>query len=304
MAEGLMDVMKSNTLSFTNYPTRELTDFDLQFIKSWIGEKSRFNDVDILKSRIEAIHKEIRSQVHVYSCISSFSYLVPRARLHPSYDSVVKAAVAVGPAYKILDVGSCLGQETRALIVDGVHPSSIWTSDVHNEYWKAGIKVFMDDETRDDEEKLFSVSEVNEIWGDWTTPLTQKFVGELKNHFDAILCKNVLHALSLQQSENLLTRLFKLLKNGGILFGTAVGRVSAREWVRSPTNSEQRWLFDQSSLETALRNAGFSGEIIITATVEKIDYAESTAIRSKIALHPDYVELMKDRRYLVFSACK
>jgi hypothetical protein len=310
MASIVEEIIKKDTLNFKDYPTRPIEEFDLRFLRTWLGGSSSSDKDDdgnatstaTLTDHILRTHHALRAadDVHVYSCMSSLSYLAPRARLHPVYDAVVQAAVAAGNTYQILDVGSCMGQETRALIVDGVHPASITTSDVHDAYWRAGKTIFMDDGSR--EHPPFSLAGVKEVWGDWTTPLTHKFVAELKGTFDAVLCKNVHHALSQEQCTFFHARLYRVLKSdGGILFGTAVGRVTARLWARNPENTANRYLHSAESLAESLRQAGFT-DVTVTASEVKPDYPD--AARDTNEKHPGYVELMKDRRYLSFVARK
>ena len=303
MARVVEEIIKKDTLNFKDYPTRQIEEFDLQFLRTWLGSGDALtSSSSSLTDHILRTHHALRGEtdVHVYSCMSSLSYLCPRARLHPQYAAVVQAAVAVGSAYQILDVGSCMGQETRALIVDGVHPASITTSDVHDAYWRAGRTIFMDDGSRRD--PLYSIAGVKEVWGDWTTPLTHKFVAELKGTFDAVLCKNVHHALSEQQSEFFHARLVRVLKDGGgVLFGTAVGRVTARLWARNPENTANRYLHSAESLAESLRRAGFT-DVTVTASESKPEYPDAVPDTSQ--KHASYVELMKDRRYLTFFARK
>ena len=299
------EVIQKQTLNFKDYPLRTIEEFDLKFTRSWLGDSTpKSNDSGTLTEHLVRTHREMQSSdAHIYSCMSSLSYLTPRARLHPLYESIITLARTGGSSYKILDVGSCIGQETRALIVDGVCPSSITTSDVHDKYWKAGRCIFMDNEgDRTDGAVIpYSIDEVSEIWGDWSTPSTDTFVSDLKDNFDAVLCKNVHHALSEQQSECFHARLFRVLKNGGIVFGTAVGRVSARLWARNPENTANRYLHSKESLEQSLRRAGFE-EISIEAKEKKDDFEGDPG--DKKDLHPQYIEIMRDRRFLIFSARK
>ena len=299
------EVIQKQTLNFKDYPLRTIEEFDLKFIRCWLGDSTPISqDSSTLTEHLVRTHRDMQSSdAHIYSCMSSLSYLTPRARLHPMYESIIALARTGGSSYKILDVGSCIGQETRALIVDGVCPSSITTSDVHDKYWKAGRCIFMDNEgDRTDGAMIpYSINEVNEIWGDWSTPSTDKFVSDLNDNFDAVLCKNVHHALSEQQSEYFHARLFRVLKNGGKVFGTAVGRVSARLWARNPENTANRYLHSKESLEESLRRAGF-GDIHIEAKEKKDDFEGDPG--DKKNLHPQYIEIMRDRRFLIFSASK
>lgn len=307
-----------SSLSFTNTPVRDLNDEDFAFLRVWLGDTSgqRYTNND-LKQHILAVHDNIKATgsngVHIYSCMSSLSYLHPRSRLHPLYAEVVEMGKRLGPEFKILDVGSCLGQDTRSLIVDGVSPYSITTSDVHEHYWNAGLALFMDDKKVSESDAgstdeisststssalvnnttagKFSVEGVTTFWGDWATPLSVRFAADLKGTFDAVLAKNVLHAFSAEQCDFFLARMFRMLKSGGVFFGTCTGRATAKEWVRTPDGSAQRWLHDRDTLEAALKKAGFDGEISVIASETKEGGAGPT-------------DLVRDKRYLTFIAKK
>jgi SAM-dependent methyltransferase len=305
-----------SSLSFTDTPVRELVDEDFLFLRTWIGDKTgiKYSNSE-LQQHIVSVHDQIKTRgsngMHVYSCMSSLSYLHPRSRLHPVYSEVVSAAKSAGSSYKILDVGSCLGQDTRSLIVDGVSPLSITTSDVHELYWDAGLSLFMDRECNLQKEKStagtssegvieenvdnigsrYNVEGVTTFWGDWATPLSVRFAADLKGTFDAVLAKNVLHAFSAEQCDFFLARMFRMLKSGGVFFGTCTGRAVAKEWVRTPDGSAQRWLHDRDTLEAALRKAGFDGEVSVVSSETKEGGAGPT-------------DLVKDKRYLTFTARK
>lgn len=132
---------QSRTLSYIGMKTRIITSEDLSFLKEWrkrCSPHDNFDDVT-LQDRITEVHNRILSEHHVFRCIASLRYLSPKCRQHISYPLILESATQKGPDFQILDVGACLGQESRALIVDGIPPSSIMVTDLHDGYWKAGI---------------------------------------------------------------------------------------------------------------------------------------------------------------------
>ena len=130
----------SRTLSYAGTKPRVITTDDLSFLKEWRRVCSPYDNVNdsILHDKITEVHDRILAEHHVFRCIASLRYLSPKCRQHISYPQILETARQKGSDFAILDVGACLGQESRALIVDGVPPSSIVVTDLHDGYWSAG----------------------------------------------------------------------------------------------------------------------------------------------------------------------
>lgn len=253
----------SKTLNYSSVTPKELTSQDIEFIKKWTN--GVLQD-EALISHILTLHNEIISSQHVYRCISQFSYLNPKSNRHPSYEEVIKVGKE-NQDFKILDLGTCYGQEIRLLIEDGINPSSIVATDLHDIYWNAGIKLYLDDVNPS---KLGNVSTV---FGDWATDVdsigtSDDIAWKWKESFDTVLCMAILHVLSNTQSSNLLKRLLHVLKPNGLIFGWCVGAKTAKFWARTPDDKDQRWLHDINSLTSMFRTAGYSGEVIVTTMEE------------------------------------
>jgi SAM-dependent methyltransferase len=188
-------------------------------------------------------------------------YLNPRLYKHPNYFQVINLAKSKGSDYKLLDVGSCFGQEVRGLIADGVSPSSITITDLHDYYWKAGKRLYFDDESN-------KLDGVTTIFGDFATDpadIEKDISQDLTASFDCVICQAIFHVLSKKQSHFMIQRLFNVLKPGGILLGQCVGAPQAREWAFTPDGSAPRWLYSAESLTKELKSAGFTGEVKVTS---------------------------------------
>jgi SAM-dependent methyltransferase len=244
--------MADSHLNFRDLPPRELTPEDLHFLHQWTAQSM---DDSQLREHILRIHREVLASVHVYRCISTFSYLTPRASKEPVYQEVIAEAKSAGLSYRILDIGTCFGQETRGLIAAGVPPEAIVATDLHDYYWQMGKRLF------DEPSPRYSVEKVTTVFGDLASPPSScdDVFSPFTDTFDCVMCLAILHVLAKEQSECLLSRVWRMLKEGKILFGYAVGAVRAQEWGLIPNvaSGRRRWLFDAATLTQTLKTCGF-----------------------------------------------
>ena len=254
----------------TNGEARALSRDDLELARRWRaflsgGEApAAAGDTDAdtaLAAHIVVVWREIKARAHMYRCVESLAFLRASARRLPGYAALLARARDRGAAFRVLDVGCAFGQETRALILDGVPPSCCAVADVTRAYWDAGLAVFGD--TASDASPLQSIASA---FGDWAAPeapadIAAPFVGTL----DAALCMLVLHVLSADQQRDMLARLARCARPGGLLLGACVGtRSRARAWRATPDGRAARWLNNKETLAEALRAAGWDGEVEVT----------------------------------------
>lgn len=243
---------------------RELTDEDIDFLCQWTNN---IFDKTFLKDHVVKVHEEIRQREHVYRCISAFSYLTPKCRLHPKYQECIELLLQDRNA-RILDLGTCFGQEVRGLIQSGVDPSQITASDLLPNYWNAGKDLFLDN--MEEVANLRGLNQTQTLFGDWATPITcGDITDNLENYFDVIICWAVFHVLSKEQVDFMIRRIFRVLKPGGILIGSCRGARESKEWVKTPDSLSRRYLHNASSLAKAFESAGFLKEKINVITVER-----------------------------------
>jgi hypothetical protein len=60
-----------------------------------------------------------------------------------------------------------------------------------------------------------------------------------------------------------------VMKPGGLFIGATNGSLESQLWLRTPDNSNQRFLHDISSLSLAFQKAGFQSEKIMLKSVDK-----------------------------------
>lgn len=274
--------------NYKNVEPRDLSDKDIEFLKNWIGNSMTEEQV---KEHIYKIHSEITSEIHVYRCISILSYLSPKLQKYPIYADIITQAKLLGSNFRILDTGTCFGQEARGLLVDGVPPESIYVTDLHDIYWNAGLQLYKESNSS------FSVTKVNTFFGNIATPFSTSNQNDIASRmidtFDVVLNMAVLHVVTEEESFNILSRIYYMLKPNGVVFGYAVGASVARPWGLTPTNSGQRFLHDKSTLEATLQRGGFQDISVTSQSVPPTDSKVSAADDDGI-----------EKVYLVFTAKK
>lgn len=192
------------------------------------------------------------------------------------------------------DVGCALGQESRALLLDGVSPSALLASDVVSDLWEAGKRVF-DDETH-------SVASVQTAFGDWAAADDAEgdVAAPFACAFDAVLSMLVLHVLSREQQRNMLRRLARVAKPGCLLLGLCVGsELAPGEWKMMSDGKQMRWLLTADSLASELREAGWKNVSAAATSRSMLARMQSRGAQTdNYALSPK----MGEMQIIVFSA--
>lgn len=173
----------------------------------------------LLLEHILAVQSAIYA-VHPYPCISMFRFLYPTINQFPTYKSTVLPLLATTPVTPssrlFLDVGCCVGQVIRQLIVDGVEPTQLIGVDLHQEFITNGYDLFKDGP--DSEYPLKSRLEAGDIFD-------PTFLADLDGKVTVIHISSVLHLFSWQKQVDVANRLDKLLASGEecLILGTQLG---------------------------------------------------------------------------------
>ena len=160
---------------------------------------------------------------------------------HPRYESLLNRLYAQDPPAKFLDLGTCLGQDLRNLVMDGVPPSALYGSDYFPEYEDAGHKLWRD---ADRFQNRF-------IPGDIFDESPESALGKTAGSWDVVNIIMFLHMYDWATQLRACKRILKLLvqKKGSMVIGHQTGCIHAGELQLKPpivAEGEKRTLFRQS----------------------------------------------------------
>ncbi|KAL8644840.1 MAG: hypothetical protein Q9210_007044 [Variospora velana] len=86
-------------------------------------------------------------EIFPWPCVGEFWFLSLGLSLHPRYRGLLDRLLrgkGGASTTKLLDLGTCLGQDLRKLVADGAPLDSLWGSDYFSEYEAAGHGLFRD----------------------------------------------------------------------------------------------------------------------------------------------------------------
>ena len=83
-------------------------------------------------------------EIFPWPCVGEFWFVNLGLSLHPRYDALLTRLRTQDPPTRFLDLATCLGQDLRKLMMDGVSPEVLYGSDYFAEYEDAGHQLFCD----------------------------------------------------------------------------------------------------------------------------------------------------------------
>lgn len=271
-----------SVVSYDSPEIRQLSFEDLAFLMRWKGLQLDEQQTNALRNQVIKVWQEIKQVAHTYRCVQTMTFLNPKVTELEGYRALIteaKAQAAERKPFPWLDIGCAFGQNTRALVADGVSPEEITVADIHDRYWQAGYRLYGDSETKD---AAMSLRGVHTVFGDWAVPLTSEEASVYGNKFRAIICMSVLHVLSKAQCKALLERLAVCGASGCRLLGLTGGAKSPTDWARTPDGSAPRFLHSAASLKQALQEAGWS-EVQVTEEEKRERKGEDATGRLRLA---------------------
>lgn len=151
--------------------------------------------------------------IYPYPCIGQFKFLALRIYEQPSYDTVVRR---LKQGAKYLDIGCCLGQDIRKLVMDGAPPENLYGAELHAPFIDVSYELFRDHGLA----ATFMEADALDI--SVGSPLSK-----LKGEVDFIHLGMVLHVFGQENQRAVLENCISLLKpeRGSMVLGTAVGHV-------------------------------------------------------------------------------
>ena len=183
---------------------------------------------------------------HPYPCLGRFRFLDLDLSKHPLYDTVLlpllKAPADSGVEPLFLDFGTCLGQDIRQLISDGVSPTRLYGSDIEPAFIDLGYELFRDESKFPRSHFLVPADAFNDTP---SNPLTQ-----LDGRVTVLHISAVFHLFDLDKQEPLAQRCLKLLSQtapGGrcLVLGAQTANVVAGDYKR--VTGRSRWRHNAES---------------------------------------------------------
>ncbi|THU92362.1 hypothetical protein K435DRAFT_829653 [Dendrothele bispora CBS 962.96] len=113
-----------------------LTTDETEFFLATLG----LDNVDELKMHIINIQKEAL-EIFSYPCIRRFDFIRFKMTKHPQYKKSIEY-MNVNKQAVFLDMGCCFGTDVRKAIADGCPAERIIASDLRQEFWDLGNKLF------------------------------------------------------------------------------------------------------------------------------------------------------------------
>lgn len=155
----------------------------------------------------------------------------PRIRKHPYYNTILERGC------DFLDCGCGTGDDIRALIKDGYPRNKIKGFDIDWNSINIGFDLYRDRESMHD---IFVVSTKFPFYNET---------------FDTVYSGNVLHTIKDRHEISVyLTNAYKVLRNGGVLFGSTLG-TEGHTYI--PSDDTQRTLLTENELRHLLERTGF-----------------------------------------------
>lgn len=237
---------------------REIASAELVFLAEWMEKQHALSMTEeALRSHVVSVWKKaLTGGLHVYRCIQTISFLVPRL---PHYATYAKEFPSRRNG-RWLEIGCAFGMDVRELRLRGLPRESILAVDVTDGYWKMGMELCGDKESNPPCE--FQCADLTLD----RAPALQ-LAGQT-TQFDVVFASLVLHVLDRKQVATMLNNVAQtLLADGGIFFGRCVGSAGdAREWPQ-PDGKPTRFLHSALTLASQLKESfGPGSKIAVVQT--------------------------------------
>ncbi|KAF2822198.1 hypothetical protein CC86DRAFT_373368 [Ophiobolus disseminans] len=164
-------------------------------------------------------------KVFPYPCVGNWGFLRLNVADSPVYKEVVER-IKSGELY--LDIGCCMGQDIRKLVSDGVPAENTFASDLKQEFWEIGYKLFLDK----------SILKTKFIQADVLA--SDSDLKQLDNKLNIVLAHSFFHLFDWDDQVKAAKRVVQLLKTepGVMVFGRQGALVDAGSFEYA--NKEQR----------------------------------------------------------------
>ena len=181
-------------------------------------QNSRFQDVVQLLQRPPADQEP--SLLKLYTTESA-NISAPTTSVSQAYDAVIQGILAHPWQRRLLDIGTCLGQDLRMLKRRGAPLPTLYGTDLFPGFEEVGHDLFRDG----------AAFRSHFFAGDILDESTTSPLERTKGHWDAVSASMFLHLFTLQEQRVIAVRMIRLLRpvKGSMLLGIVSGQLNAGE---------------------------------------------------------------------------
>ena len=189
--------------------------------------------------------RDLAWEIFPWPCVGEFWFVNLGLSLHPRYNALLTRLRTQDPPTKFLDLGTCLGQDLRKLVVDGVvSPDVLYGFDYFAEYEDAGHRLFRD------ADRFRGRFIAGDLFDESPDGALEKTAGS----WDVVNVTMFLHMYDWPTQVRACKRILKLLvkRKGSMVVGAQTGSVHAGDFHLKPplvAEGEERTLF-RHNLET------------------------------------------------------
>ena len=182
-------------------------------------------------------------EIFPWPCVGEFWFVTLGLAQHPFYPLLLERLQA-SSSPKLLDLGTCLGQDLRKLAFDGAPLDSLYGADICSGYETIGHELFRDQDR----------FQARFITGDLFDESSDSFLTKTKGGWDVISTVMFLHLWDLDDQVTACKRILKLLKpqKGSLIIGSQTGLMEAKNQLLKPPHAklgEEKYVY-RHSLDT------------------------------------------------------
>lgn len=184
-------------------------------------------------------------QIFPYPCIGLVRFLDFTLSTMPSYSNILSSLSRKDDPTTLLDVGCCVGQDLRKLVVDGAPGSQLAGVELEAEYIELGYGLFLDR----------GRFECHFVVGDVFDHIAMK---NLHGKFDFVHAASFLHLWAWDGQIDAGSQLVQFLKDkaGTVILGRQVGNSTPGEYPQPVTANGVNYLHDTYTFEKMWNEIG------------------------------------------------
>lgn len=195
-----------------------------------LREYAKINDDDEMNLHIDK-YRDQAFKVAPYPCIGMLQFLDLSLKSMTSIYTEILDRVK-NKNHKFLDLGCCLGQEIRQLVLDGAPSSNTYGSDLWGDFFEVGYQLFKD------KDRLQTIFIVADVFDD-----DSELVTELAGKVDITYTGAFFHLFTLDEQEKVAARVVQLVapKPGSLIVGRQSGGAQTCEEERKGDTGSKKY---------------------------------------------------------------